>query len=107
MRGWMTAAPHARPVEHTGSSAASRGQNVVGRSRPYGQFRVVLRCRDRAVAMEAHKDTNNLPPVTEDIGLPTPLGSGRPPLLHLPHPNHVEDDTEGERPVPAPHGSEA
>ncbi len=47
------------------------------------------------------------PPVTEDIGLPTPPSPGRVPPPNLPPADPGEGDIGGERPAPAPPGDEA
>ncbi|SFL81197.1 hypothetical protein SAMN04488125_12566 [Methylorubrum salsuginis] len=57
--------------------------------------------------MEGDKDTDDLPPVTEDIGLPTPHSPSRVPPPNLPPAAPGEGDTGGEHPAPAPLGGEA
>ncbi len=57
--------------------------------------------------MEGDKDIDGLPPVTEDIGLPTPPSPGRVPPPNLPPADPREGDAGGEHPAPAPPGGEA
>ena len=59
------------------------------------------------MALEGDKDTDDLPPVTEDIGLPTPPSPGRVPPPNLPPADPGKGDTSRERPAPAPSGGEA
>ncbi|WP_164706372.1 hypothetical protein [Methylobacterium sp. XJLW] len=57
--------------------------------------------------MEGDEGTDDLPTVTEDIGLPTPPSPGRVPPPNLPPADPGEGDIGGERPAPAPPGDEA
>lgn len=57
--------------------------------------------------MEGDKGTDDLPTVTEDIGLPTPPSPSRVPPPHLLPADPGEGDIGGQRPAPAPLGDEA
>ena len=57
--------------------------------------------------MEGDKDNDDLPPVTEEIGPPTPPSPGRVPLPHLPPANPGKGNTGAKRHVLVPPGSEA
>ncbi|PIK73258.1 hypothetical protein CS379_09405 [Methylobacterium frigidaeris] len=59
------------------------------------------------MTMAGDKNTDDLPPVTEDIGLPTPPSPGRVPPPHLPPPGQGQGETGNDRPEPAPPGDEA
>jgi hypothetical protein len=57
------------------------------------------------MAMEGDKDKDDLPPITEDIGLPTPPSPGRVPPPHLPPADPGESDADDGGPAPEPPGS--
>ena len=54
------------------------------------------------MAMEGDIETGEVPPVTEDIGLPTPPSPGRLPPPHLPPPDPDQgwSGQEGDEPAP-------
>lgn len=60
------------------------------------------------MAMEGNRKPEGVPPVTEDIGLPTPPSPGRLPPPHLPPPTSDQGETSERRDEAAPsEGSEA
>ena len=52
--------------------------------------------------MEGDTKPEDVPPVTEDIGVPTPPSPGRLPPPHLPPPEPGQGETKGEPDEPAP-----